>query len=256
MESDVDQLDCLLLDFIGVVGEIVVSGFPVVFMGMLEEVVLTVLEGNDQLFDLGDQSINILRIASDCLEIGPQENQELLEHIGDIDESVQYLDHVLDVFGDSRWLEVPSLDPLFVLDLQLGLEEEVLPLRQNALALHYGLLGLIQFLVVVLGVIELEEVSDLDLGLYLVGYFVGDGGNEFEHLLLVLVVSADDPDQPQPIHQTLQSLLHAGQSLRRQILELSLQRRQELHVLLALSQVLGQVLVLQIVLNDRGMVVH
>jgi len=51
--------------------EVIVDGLPVVFVTVLEEVVLAVLERHNQLLHFGHQTINVFAVASHCLQVRP-----------------------------------------------------------------------------------------------------------------------------------------------------------------------------------------
>jgi len=60
-----------LFYFVLVMVEVIVDGLPVVFVTVLEEVVLAVLERHNQLLHFGHQTINVFAVASHCLQVRP-----------------------------------------------------------------------------------------------------------------------------------------------------------------------------------------
>jgi len=127
--------------------------------------------------------------------------------------------------------KVPSFDSLLLLNVSLGSIVLLFPLLEDGVTLLDNLDGNLWLL--------LEDLSDINLGLNLVTYLIGDGLKDVLHFCLILVdVSGDGPDQLQTGQEGWKSLLDSLELTEVNVLELAIKCVQEFHKVLCLSVLL------------------
>lgn len=219
----------MLVDLLDLIIEIVELRPPGSLVLLRKHVSGEALELADLVLDFVGLGVNLLGTAGNSFEVGSEDGEELLNDDAGFAQVVEDALHVdggsKDLFG---FLEVPALDRLLAFDVAPGLVEFLLPLLKHRLALLddlYGVLGLL-----------LENLGDVNLSLHLVADFIADALQNVLHLALVLVdVSRNRPDQLQARQQRGQGLLDHLQVAPSNVLELAVQRRQELNKVLCLS---------------------